>query len=115
MKREINSMAFLVSNRCPRTVSTWIPALLMLWCFSPTISAAGRLQWEQKAGYRVAPLNVPKSGHSGFTLLRPDETQIRFTNTLSYAHAQTNQNLLNGAGVAAGDFDGDGLCDLYFC
>src|SRR5439155_16009893 len=56
-----------------------------------------------------------KSGHSGFTLLRPDETQIRFTNTLSYAHAQTNQNLLNGAGVAAGDFDGDGLCDLYFC
>jgi hypothetical protein len=25
-----------------------------------------------------------------------------------------NQNLMNGSGVAAGDFDGDGLCDLYF-
>jgi hypothetical protein len=22
---------------------------------------------------------------------------------------------MNGSGVAAGDFDGDGLCDLYFC
>ena len=26
-----------------------------------------------------------------------------------------NANLLNGAGVAAGDVDGDGLCDLYLC
>ena len=26
-----------------------------------------------------------------------------------------NHNLMNGSGVAAGDFDGDGLCDLYFC
>ena len=25
------------------------------------------------------------------------------------------QNLMNGAGVAAGDFDGDGKCDLFFC
>ena len=27
----------------------------------------------------------------------------------------TNQILLNGSGVAAGDVDGDGLCDLYCC
>jgi len=26
-----------------------------------------------------------------------------------------NRNLLSGSGVAAGDVDGDGLCDLYFC
>jgi hypothetical protein len=27
----------------------------------------------------------------------------------------TNQILLDGSGVAAGDIDGDGWCDLYFC
>ena len=27
----------------------------------------------------------------------------------------TNQILLNGSGVAAGDVDGDGWCDLFFC
>src|SRR5439155_7610308 len=26
-----------------------------------------------------------------------------------------NQNRLGGSGIAAGDIDGDGLCDLYFC
>lgn len=77
--------------------------------------AAAQLKWEQKAGYRAAPLNVPGEGRPGFSLLSPDQTNIRFTNNLSYERSQASQNLLNGAGVAAGDFDGDGLCDLYFC
>jgi len=73
------------------------------------------LNWEQHKGYRAAALNVPANGRTGFTLLTPEQTGIRFTNQLSYARSEGNQNLLNGAGVAAGDFDGDGLCDLYFC
>ncbi|HYV30657.1 MAG TPA: hypothetical protein VEO53_06055, partial [Candidatus Binatia bacterium] len=72
------------------------------------------LRWIQREGYREAELAVPSTGRTGFTLLRPEQTGILFTNRLAYARAEANQNLMNGCGVAAGDFDGDGLCDLYF-
>src|SRR5688500_16966836 len=65
--------------------------------------------------YRLAKLDVPAGDRAGFTLLAPAQTGIHFTNQLSYARSQANQVLLNGAGLAAGDFNGDGLCDLYFC
>src|SRR5207302_1463030 len=42
-------------------------------------------------------------------------TGIDFTNRLAELHSLTNHILLNGSGVAAGDVDGDGLCDLFFC
>lgn len=66
-------------------------------------------------GYRATRLNVPESGRAGFTLLAPEKTGIRFTNQLGYTRSEQNQNLLNGAGVAAGDVNGDGFVDLYFC
>jgi hypothetical protein len=72
------------------------------------------LKWIQRDGYREAPLNVPATGQSGFTLLKPEQTGVLFTNTLGYAKSEANQNLLNGCGVAAGDYDGDGRTDLYF-
>ena len=40
---------------------------------------------------------------------------MSFTNFLSEARGLTNTIVNNGAGLAAGDLDGDGLCDLYFC
>jgi len=73
------------------------------------------LPWVQRAGHREAKLEVPPDGSSGFTLLRGEQTGIRWTNHLSLARVAERQNLMNGAGVAAGDYDGDGLCDLYFC
>jgi hypothetical protein len=78
-------------------------------------SAKGALNWEQREGYRVAKLAVAAQGRTGFTLLSPAQTGIHFTNQLTYERSQANQNLLNGAGLAAGDYDGDGQYDLYFC
>jgi hypothetical protein len=44
-----------------------------------------------------------------------NETGISFTNLLSQERYTTNQIYLNGSGVAAGDVDNDGWCDLFFC
>lgn len=52
---------------------------------------------------------------AGFSSLSTSETGLAFTNVLPARRATLNQNLMNGSGVAAGDFDGDGRCDLYFC
>ena len=73
------------------------------------------LDWQQHEGFRTAPLSVPATGRTGFTRLAGDLTGIHFTNDLPEEHSLTNHILLNGSGVAAGDIDGDGLCDLYFC
>src|SRR5437868_7409256 len=47
--------------------------------------------------------------------MKPEATGMTWTNKLSISRVNERQNLMNGAGLAAGDFDGDGLCDLYFC
>ena len=66
-------------------------------------------------GYRDWALPRPVEATNGFRRLMPDSTGITFTNTISDNHAAKNQIRLNGSGVAAGDVDGDGWCDLYFC
>lgn len=71
--------------------------------------------WESGPGYRRAKLHPVGAGKDGFTLLPPEQTGIFFTNTLSEKRALSSQILPSGSGVAAGDVDGDGLCDLYFC
>ena len=76
---------------------------------------ASNLDWSDGPGYRSATLPVPKSGKAGFTLLPPSKTGITFTNLLSNAKAAENQIRLNGSGVACGDVDEDGWCDLYLC
>ena len=66
-------------------------------------------------GHRVADLELPRTGHAGFTLLPPGQTGVSFTNVVPAARSLRNHILLNGSGVAAGDVDGDGRCDLFFC
>ncbi|MCP5524402.1 MAG: VCBS repeat-containing protein [Verrucomicrobiales bacterium] len=60
------------------------------------------------------PLPAALGGGPGFTPLPASVTGLQVTNRMDAATTARNQILLNGAGVAAGDVDGDGRCDLYF-
>ncbi len=53
-----------------------------------------------------------------FTLLTSNYTNIHFINQLEYTeeyNTYTYRNFYNGAGAGIGDFNNDGLQDLYFC
>ncbi|MBN9690154.1 MAG: VCBS repeat-containing protein [Verrucomicrobia bacterium] len=49
----------------------------------------------------------------GFESLVPSTLGIQFTNHLSLDRSITNQIYLNGSGVALGDVNGDGRCDIF--
>src|SRR5512134_1006924 len=52
-----------------------------------------------------------------FTLLDPSRTGITFANTITTSdseNVQTDSFVYNGAGVAIGDIDNDGLADVFF-
>ena len=77
--------------------------------------SANALDWQALNGHRRAALTIPPGERTGFMEMASSITGISFINRLSEARSITNQVLLNGSGIAAGDVDGDGLCDLYFC
>ena len=76
---------------------------------------ADPFKWTSLNGHRSAELTVPKEGKPGFSVVPAAQTTITFSNIVSPSRPFTNQVFLNGSGVAAGDVDGDGWCDLYFC
>ena len=96
-------------------------ALIAFWfrvfCigFGCTPADAADLNWQSAAGHRWAELSPAPSDRVGFTLLPSTVTGITFSNRLTEAQAAENRILENGSGVALGDIDGDGWCDIYFC
>src|SRR5438128_8736483 len=104
------------SGRPPRMrfrVKTLSVALVASFCVGGLLLFAD--SWQPGAGVRSAALRVPSTGKPGFVQLSPTVAGIFFTNHLAAGRYLTNQIYLNGSGVAAGDVDGDGLVDLYFC
>ncbi len=87
-------------------------ALAAFWLLA-TGSVRG-LDWHAGDGFRWASLEV-HGGAPGFTLLSPEETGLNFTNQLDEAAGASNRVLYNGSGVATGDFDNDGLPDIFLC
>ena len=67
------------------------------------------------SGPQSRPVHPIGTGKAGFSQLPASETGIQFSNVLSDSAVAKNQILLLGSGVALGDVDGDGRCDIYFC
>jgi len=72
-------------------------------------------QWVEEGDHQWRSLEVSTGSGSGFTLLNPEQTGIHFRNKLGAEKSLQNQVYLNGSGVALGDINGDGLCDIYLC
>ena len=70
---------------------------------------------EAADGFRTARLQPILGSQPGFRLQPSAITGVDFVNDLSRETALTNAVVLNGAGLAIGDVDGDGWADLYFC
>jgi hypothetical protein len=68
-------------------------------------------EWHDEPGYRWRALAV-NGGKPGFTRMG-DRTGIRFENAVSDSLLLANRILAQGAGIALGDVDGDGLVDVF--
>ncbi len=105
----------LASKRCLLRISL----LLLLVESGPCWLGAATPEriWEKGPQARSAKVQpkIPPESTTRLSRLSPEQTGVAFTNLLSLDRYTTNQIYLNGSGVAAGDVDGDGWCDLYFC
>jgi hypothetical protein len=83
-------------------------------CLIAETAALRAAEWSVGEGYRFKALTVSTNRQAGFTSMGANLTGVEFVNRLTRERYTTNQIYLNGSGVAAGDYDGDGWCDLFF-
>lgn len=93
-----------------------LPALLSGWVLAlfPGCSSDPQLVWHEEQDYRWAELPNRRVGAAGFEEIAASRSGMSFVNTLREEQFLHNRHLLNGSGVAVGDYDGDGRTDVYF-
>ena len=97
------------------TLREFLSLGILLSVMASIASVPTDITWKAGDGYRFASVFPEASGKSGFSRIAPVDSGLDFTNRLSAQKSLENRLLENGSGVAAGDVDGDGRCDLYFC
>jgi hypothetical protein len=88
---------------------------LLLTALAGALAAAQPPAWIQEGAVRRLSVIPAQPGVPGFEVLGADHTGVNFTNRLADLSAGYNQVRMNGSGVALGDVDGDGWCDIYLC
>ncbi len=73
------------------------------------------LDWVNGNGHRHTVVLPTGRDRAGFVTVDRATSGLDFTNRLSLEAAARNPILENGSGVALGDVDGDGWCDVYLC
>lgn len=80
-----------------------------------TLVRSWALDWKSHDRYRIAPVQAIGAGKPGFTRMSAQSIGVGFTNFVQEDRMMTNRNLASGSGVALGDVDGDGWCDVFIC
>lgn len=98
-------------------VRAFIPAAVLAASMIQPELCAQAAASQDGLGPAVVRELVPVAGstQAGFSIVDSVSSGILFTNRLPVERAAANHNYMNGSGVALGDYDGDGRCDLYFC
>lgn len=89
----------------------WVAGIASL--LLATVVQAAPSAWTEGDGFRFLQVEPVGAGRTGFTRLGPEMTGVTFTNEAAETVVALNRIVENGAGVALGDVDGDGWCDLY--
>lgn len=90
-----------------RSAIKYASSLWLILCWS--------VQLIHAASVKTTELSIQGRALPGFIPLAPSQSGLFFTNLLDEASIAANRVLETGSGLAAGDYDGDRLVDLFFC